>query len=226
MTVSMDQPAPPLTPSTATPPVVQSQLAAPHALPRRRGLPKIQEAGLLVVILVLVTVLGIYGYYDAAPRRPNTFLNYENLIDGIATPMSYYAIMAVGVTIVIITGGIDISVGSALALAALGSAAVLQNFPRDAAAWKVLPVAFALPLGIGLLVGTLNGALVVGLRMHPFIVTLGTLSIFRGIANVSTRGITLPSGRRVLPDAFTNLMRVEVLGLQVMPLIIMLVCVA
>ena len=190
-------------------------------------MPRLQEAGLLVVIIVLSVILSIYGYYDAAPGRPNTFLNYENLIDGIATPMSYYAIMAVGVTIVIITGGIDISVGSAMALAALGAAAVLQEFPKDAPAMQVLPVAFAVPLGIGLLVGTLNGALVVGLRMHPFIVTLGTLSIFRGIANVTTRGITLPSGRRVLPDAFTtNFMRIEFLGLEIMPLVIMLACVA
>src|SRR5687767_11847326 len=96
----------------------------------RGGMPRLQEAGLVVVILVLGAVLSLYGYYDAAPGRPNTFLNYENLIDGIATPMSYYAIMAIGVTIVIITGGIDISVGSAMALAALGSAAVLQNFDR------------------------------------------------------------------------------------------------
>jgi ribose/xylose/arabinose/galactoside ABC-type transport system permease subunit len=212
--------APPLT--YATPQGGDAQRAGPA----RGGMPRLQEAGLVVVIIVLGAVLSIYGYYDAAPGRPNTFLNYENLIDGIATPMSYYAIMAIGVTIVIITSGIDISVGSAMALAALGSAAVLQNFDRATPAIIVLPVAFALPLGIGLLAGLLNGALVVGLRVHPFIITLGTLSIYRGIANVSTRGITLPSGRGVLPDAFTSFMRAEILGLQVMPLAIMLACVA
>lgn len=190
------------------------------------GVPRLQEAGLVVVIVVLAVVLSVYGYYDAAPGRPNTFLNYENLIDGVATPMSYYAIMAVGVTIVIVTGGIDISVGSTMALAALAAAAVLQTFAPDAPALLVLPVAIAVPLGVGLLAGVINGALVVALRMHPFIVTLGTLSIFRGIANVSTRGITLPSGRGVLPDVFVNVMRIEIFGLQVMPLIIMLACVA
>jgi ribose/xylose/arabinose/galactoside ABC-type transport system permease subunit len=194
---------------------------------RRLGLPRMQELGLVVVIIVLGAILSIYGWYDAAPGKPNTFLNFDNLIDGIATPMSYYAIMAVGVTIVIITAGIDISPGSGMALAALGSAAVLQQFPPDAPAWKVLPVAFAVPMGIGLLAGQFNGFLVVVLRMHPFIVTLGTLSIYRGIANVTTRGITLPSGRRILPHAFTDhFMRVEFHGLQVMPLIIMLACVA
>ena len=81
----------------------------------------------MVVVLLLGGILAIYGWQDAAPGRPNTFLNFDNLIDGIATPMSYYAIMAIGVTIVIITGGIDISVGSIMALAALGGAAALQN---------------------------------------------------------------------------------------------------
>jgi len=192
----------------------------------RGGMPRLQEAGLVVVIIVLGAILSIYGYYDAAPGRPNTFLNYENLIDGIATPMSYYAIMAIGVTIVIITAGIDISVGSAMALAALAAAAVLQNLDRATPPWIALPVAFGVPMGVGLLAGVFNGALVVGLRMHPFIVTLGTLSIYRGIANVTTRGITLPRAGRQLPDAFGEFMRIEVLALQVMPLLIMLACVA
>src|SRR5438067_2478084 len=115
----------------------------------------VQEIGLALVVLLLGTILAIHGWHDAAPGRPNTFLNFDNLIDGIATPMSYYAIMAIGLTIVIITGGIDISVGSMLALSALGSAAVLQQFDPHAPAWKVLPVAFAVPLGVGLLAGLL-----------------------------------------------------------------------
>ena len=183
-----------------------------------------QELGLVVVILVLGAILSIYGYYDARPGQPNTFLNFDNLIDGIATPMSYYAIMAVGVTIVIITSGIDISVGSIMALAALGSAAVLQGFAPDAPMWQVLPMAAVVPLGIGLLAGLLNGALVVWLRMHPFIVTLGTLSIFRGIANVATPIKTLPGPGKVLPGAFTgDFMRLEIGGLQFMPMVIMLI---
>src|SRR4249919_373115 len=93
-----------------------------------------QELGLIVVVLVLGGILALYGWQDATDGRPNTFLNFDNLIDGIATPMSYYAIMAVGVTIVIITGGIDISVGSIMALAALGGAAALQNLAPESSA--------------------------------------------------------------------------------------------
>ncbi len=196
----------------------------PSPAPARRSLA--QEMGLVLVVLALGAILAAYGWHDALPGRPNTFLGVDNLIDGVATPMSYYAIMAVGLTLVIITGGIDISVGSIMALSALGGAAALQGFPTDAPAWQVLPVAFAVPLGIGLLCGLANGALVVGLRLHPFIVTLGTMSVFRGLANVLPEQKTLPAAGRRLPEAFTtDFMRLEFADLQLMPLIIMLGCV-
>lgn len=185
-----------------------------------------QEFGLALVVLVIGTILAVYGWNEAAPGRPNTFLNFDNFIDGIATPMSYYAIMAVGVTIVIITGGIDISVGSVMALSALGAAAAMQNLPADASAMQVLPVAICVPLGIGLLCGLINGGLIVGLNLHPFIVTLGTMSIFRGLANVLPAEKTLPSAGRQLPAAFTtDFMRIELFGIQPMPLVIMLLCI-
>jgi ribose/xylose/arabinose/galactoside ABC-type transport system permease subunit len=60
--------------------------------------------------------------------------------------------MAVGVTCVIIAGGIDISVGSIFALSALGTAYVLQNFAEEASAWKTIPTAAAIACGIGLAV--------------------------------------------------------------------------
>jgi ribose/xylose/arabinose/galactoside ABC-type transport system permease subunit len=182
---------------------------------------------LVVVVLILGSILAIYGWRDAAPVRPNTFLSFDNLIDGIATPMSYYAIMAVGVTIVIITGGIDISVGSVMALAALGGAAALQTLPADASAAVVLPIGILVPMAIGLVCGLINGGLVTSLNLHPFIVTLGTMSIFRGLANVLPEQKTLPAAGKQLPTAFTSeFMRIEMFGLQPMPLIIMLICVA
>ncbi|MEY4918318.1 MAG: Ribose transport system permease protein RbsC [Verrucomicrobiota bacterium] len=193
--------------------------------PRRR-FPAAQELGLTLVVLLLGVILGAYGWHDAAPGRPNTFLNFDNLVDGVATPMSYYAIMAIGLTFVIITGGIDISVGAVMALAALGTAAALQNLPTDASAMQVLPIAILVPMAIGLLCGVINGALVVWLNLHPFIVTLGTMSIFRGLANVLPAEKTLPAAGKHLPAAFTtHFMRIEVFGLQPMPLVIMLLCV-
>lgn len=201
--------------------------ATPSAKPNRSRFPAAQEIGLALVVVLLGVILSGYGWHDAAPGRPNTFLNFDNLVDGVATPMSYYAIMAIGLTIVIITGGIDISVGAVMALAALGTAAALQNLPADASALQVLPIAILVPMAIGLLCGLINGALVVWLNLHPFIVTLGTMSIFRGLANVLPAEKTLPAAGKRLPAAFTtDFMRVEVFGLQPMPLIIMLVCVA
>src|SRR5579862_6630269 len=126
--------------------------SAPAATPPSR-MSVVQELGLALVVILLGTVLSVYGWHDAAPGRPNTFLNFDNLIDGIATPMSYYAIMAIGLTVVIITGGIDISVGSVMALSALGAAAALQTLPADAPAAEVLTIAILVPLAIGLVCG-------------------------------------------------------------------------
>lgn len=200
-------------------------------------LPRLQERGLLVVIVLLGLVLT----FAADPivvqgRTVNNFLRLDNLIPNVATPMSWMAIMAVGVTLVVVSGGIDISVGSIFGLSALGAAAVLQQLPENASAWVALPLAMTVPMLIGLACGLINGALVVALRMHPFIVTLGTLSIFRGIALISVPAKSLPSGDLTLPEAFTTqfmswkwmLARSDAppLLLQPVPMIIMLLCVA
>ena len=151
-------------------------------------LPRMQELGLLIVIVILGAILALHGAYEARDSGGhNRFLDLDNLVGQIATYMAFYAIMAVGVTCVIIAGGIDISVGSIYALSALGLAGVLQNVDSDASAWKVLPLALLVGPGIGLICGLINGALVTGLQLHPFIVTLGTMSVFRGIANVAVR---------------------------------------
>src|SRR5205823_8979864 len=116
---------------SASIPAAPEPIAQPSSSSR---LSVVQEIGLALVVVLLGAILSIYGWHDAAPGKPNTFLNFDNLIDGIATPMSYYAIMAIGVTIVIITGGIDISVGSIMALSALVGAAALQALPENASA--------------------------------------------------------------------------------------------
>ncbi len=204
--------------------------------PRRRRA-HLQEIGLVGIVVFMWIVLSIFGYLNAPPGRPNIFLNPDNLIDGIATPMSFYAIMAIGMTLVVISGGIDISVGSTMALSGLAAAAVLQAFPLDAPAWKILPLAMIVAPGVGLLCGLVNGALVVGLRLHPFIVTLGTFSIIRGVATVAPPAATLPTAGKRLPLSFTDhFMRFRLHDIlptpaalediRPMPLIIMLVVVA
>jgi ribose/xylose/arabinose/galactoside ABC-type transport system permease subunit len=194
-----------------------------------------QEAGLLVVILLLGLLLTFAGgSITIGGANVNNFLRAPNLLGGVATPMSVYAIMAVGVTCVIIAGGIDISVGSIFALSALATAYVLQNFAEDASAWKTIPTATAIACGVGLVCGLINGLLVVGLRMHPFIVTLGTMSIFRGIGNVWITVKTLPAPGKTLPISFTDdFMMYEMpgkwigglAGLQPAPILVALACV-
>ncbi len=197
---------------------------------------RIPEGGLLVVIVLIGTLLTFAA--DPITVRGqvvNNFFRLDNLIPNVATPMSWMAIMAVGVTIVIVGGGIDISVGSIFGLAALGSAAVLQTIPEQASPLVVLPIALGVPILIGVLCGLINGLLVVGLRMHPFIVTLGTLSIFRGLALISVPTKSLPSGDATLPLAFTeNFMSWQVvlpqggatsIMLQPVPLVVMVLCV-
>ena len=188
----------------------------------------------------LFLLLGLVLTFAAEPitvhgTTVNNFFRLDNIIPNVATPMSWMAIMAIGVTLVIVAGGIDISVGSIFGLAALATAAVLQNFPENASPVGRVAVAMIVPLGIGLLCGLVNGALVVGLRMHPFIVTLGTLSVFRGIALISVPSKSLPYGDKTLPEAFTShfmswqitMQRGDAppLLLQPMPMIIMFLCV-
>ena len=191
----------------------------------RRRLPRLQEISLLGIIILLVIFLSFFGWRDAMPGRPNLFLNPDNLVDGIATPMSVYAIMAVGATCVIISGGIDISVGSIFALSGLASAAVLQQLPADSSGWIVIPLAVAIPMIAGAICGLFNGLLVVALRIHPFIVTLGTMVIFRGIANVSVSEKILPDSRHQLPLVFSQFMRFQIAGEKLMPMFVMIACV-
>ncbi len=198
---------------------------------------RLQEAGLLLVIFLLGALLTFGADPIVINDQPlNNFLRLDNLIPNVATQMSWIAVMAVGVTLVIAAGGIDISVGSIYGLSALATAAVLQTLPEYAPAWQVLPLGVLTPLAVGLLCGLLNGALVVGLRMHPFIVTLGTLSIIRGVALISVPAKSLPSGDHTLPVAFTKhfiaqQLLIERVGLpplllQPAPMIVMLLWVA
>jgi len=156
-----------------------------------------QQAGLVAIVILLGAVLTAFAgsHVDRLTGLPvNNFLNSHTLIQ-IGTDASFFAIMAVGATIVIISGGIDLSVGSIYALAGVAMAMVLRTAaPESAPATFVLGLAVA--VGVGLVCGALNGLMVVGLRVHPFIITLGTMWILRGIAFVSSNAesILVPRG--------------------------------
>jgi len=176
------------------------------------------ETGLIGVVLLLVVVLSIFGgSLDIRDRTTgrvttvNRFLRPDNL-DKLAKNTSFFAIMAIGVTFVIITGGIDLSVGSTYCLAAVCGAMFFNYFGptgsgAGAPAAVIVPAGILLCLAVGLLCGLLNGAMVVLLRVHPFIITLGTMAVYRGIAFVMTKAQAYTS----FPGAFTDgLIRYEV----------------
>ena len=151
-----------------------------------------QETGLvLVVALLSVALVALAGSH--VDRRSgvlvNDFWNSYTLVQ-TATDASFFAIMAIGATVVIISGGIDLSVGSIYALSGVAMALALRHQAPDGGAATVL-LGLAVCLGTGLLCGLLNGLLVVVLRVHPFIVTLGTMWVLRGIAFVATKAESL-----------------------------------
>jgi ribose/xylose/arabinose/galactoside ABC-type transport system permease subunit len=178
---------------------------ATQLLPRRRR-GSLQELGLIGVILILGAGIALMApkVRDArSGEQVNSFLRSSNLLS-IGTAMAVCAVMAVGVTPVIVTAGIDISVGSVCALAALGTVAVLQQMRPDAPGIQTIPLGLAVGCGIGLACGLINGGLIVGLRMHPFIVTLATLSIIRGVATVSVPTKQLPDQDLQVPMSFAG----------------------
>jgi ribose/xylose/arabinose/galactoside ABC-type transport system permease subunit len=182
------------------------------------GRRRFKETGLLGVVVALGLLLSVFGgsmqVRDRGTdqtRTVNKFLRADNL-DKLAKNTSFFAIMAVGATLVIIAGGIDLSVGSMYCLAAVCGAMFLQRFgPQGAGAgaspgW-VVPAAIVLCLGVGALCGLLNGLGVVLLRVHPFVITLGTMAIYRGVAFVMTKAQAYTH----FPAAFTDgLIRYEV----------------
>src|SRR6476659_1618880 len=147
-----------------------------------------QEIGLVIVLAVVTLALTLLA--GSHPDRLtgatiNNFWNSYTLIQ-TATDASFFAIMAIGATMVIISGGIDLSVGSIYALSGVSMALFLRAAgPMGGASTALLGLIVC--VGVGLACGILNGALVVGLRVHPFIITLGTMWVLRGIAFVATK---------------------------------------
>lgn len=127
-----------------------------------------------------------------------TFLSRNNLA-GLARNFSWLAIVALGQSLVIIIGGIDLSVGATMALAGLVAAQGMQG-------GLPLPLAILLGLLVGALMGWINGTLVARIRLPAFIATLGTMSIARGGAFGLTQGWSITN----LPERFLRLGQADI----------------
>jgi ribose transport system permease protein len=152
----------------------------------------VQQIGLVMVILALCAVLTRFSgtHTDrTSGQLVSNFLN-PNSLTQIFTETSFIGIMAVGVSLVMLSGGIDLSVGSIYALAGVSAGMLMRQFGLDS------PVlALGISLAVGLLCGLLNGLMVANLHVHPFIITLGAMWVYRGVAFVASKAesILLPA---------------------------------
>jgi ribose transport system permease protein len=204
---------------------------------------KFPEGGLILAIIVLGLLLAVFGgsvsrpkfQYNAQGKQErvfetgpngqkvpgfesvNKFFNPQTLIQ-IAKDTSFFAIMAVGMTFVIITGGIDLSVGAIYAIASVCGALVLSQYGASGGMGAVL-VGILVTVVVGIVGGLLNGSMIVGFGVHPFIITLGTMAIYRGIAFVQTNGQSIGG----FPEEFRSFVRQELNGLIWVPLVVMLI---
>ena len=114
-------------------------------------------------------------------RWPN-FLKASNLI-GVANQTAVYAVIAIGMTMVIITGGIDLSVGSVVALASVTATIIIRDHGGGVSASPTtVALAFSIAILVAAVAGAFNGIMVTTFQLPPFIVTLATMLIARGLA--------------------------------------------
>lgn len=158
----------------------------------------LQRQGALLALLVLIVFAGL---------RYDNFLSTGN-IASVLRYNSMFGLIALGMTFVIITGGIDLSVGSVVAFASVTAALVSSNGPI---------VGIFIPVLVGALVGLVNGIVIAKLRILPFITTLATLLAARGLAlsfaNKKAVSVSQDSG-------FTAIGQGDLLGIPVPALIL------
>ncbi|MEN5015032.1 ABC transporter permease [Erwinia sp. Eh17-17] len=161
----------------------------------------LRDAGTLIGLLIIVVTFSFLS---------PVFWTLPNLLN-ILQQSSINAIIALGMTLVIISGGIDLSVGPTAALSAvLGATLMVAGVP--------VPLAVMATLGVGALCGVFSGTLVAYAGLQPFIVTLGGLSLFRALALIFTNGNPVFG----IPMEFRNLVNSTVFGVPT-PIIVVVV---
>ena len=152
----------------------------------------------------------------------NAFLNTEKLVL-IVKDASFIAIMAVGMTGVIILAGIDLSVGSIYGLAGIVGAMVLTKMPADMSWALAVPIGLLVCIAVGGACGFANGAMSVGLRVHPFVITLGMMAALRGLTLVLPSELFETQSISGFPESFTKgFFKAEILGVEPVPALFML----
>jgi ribose/xylose/arabinose/galactoside ABC-type transport system permease subunit len=175
--------------------VFTNALPGSHATSRGRLVSAIQRQGALIALLILI-VLGVVRYGP-------TFYSSYNIFDAFLNNNTYYALTALGMTFVIISGGIDLSVGSVAVLAAVVAARLSVYGPGPALAGAI---------AIGLVAGLINGTLIARFALQPFVVTLAMLLAARGAA------LTLSNNAPVMVDFAKGFPQLGTIHLGPLPL--------
>jgi len=197
--------------ATAPPPapadVAQSEEEPTGRLAR---LSRLQALQIIIVLAVIVVIFSV--------MRPSSFLTTFN-IRGIVQNTSILAVLGVGMTFVIITGGIDLSVGSVLVFS--GVVADKAMAALGGQGWGAALIGALVAIGCGLAWGMFNGVLISRAKVPPLIVTLGSLGMALGIAEVITGGVDLRDVPTVMVNAvgFGNIFW-EIPGLAVIAAVI------
>lgn len=146
-----------------------------------------RDLGVVAALFVLVLIFSLIN---------PIYISVGNLVD-IVDQSTINGLLALGITFVIITGGIDLSVGSVMAIVIVSIGKILT----EAGVPSFIGAILGIILGFGL--GAVNGLMVTRLRLQPFIATLSTMSIYRGVAYIITKGwpvLDIPSQFRSLLD--------------------------
>ncbi len=160
-------------------------------------------------LLPFLTLIALFVILSIA--SPN-FLTYTNLTS-VVRQTAVINIMALGMTMIIISGGIDLSVGSILALSGLLGTMTMEK--------QGIPMGMVVGLITGMACGLCNGAMITSLRINPFIVTLGTMGIYRGMSLIISKGLPVHD----IPKSFDYLSEGAVQRIPFV-LLILLVCAA
>lgn len=150
-----------------------------------------------VIALTLVTLLFVVLDQQYGKGSFATYNSFRSILNSSAI----VAVPAIGMTILIISGGIDLSVGTALTLCGTVLAIALKK------EWDPV-ICVACCISAGAICGLVNGVLVTTLRIAPFVVTLGTMSIFLGLGSIISNELTIEPKRSLIPgwlDVLTSL---------------------
>lgn len=165
--------------------------------------------GLLLFIVLISVIIQV--------RNPS-YLTLENMMD-LLTNTAILGILAVGMMIVLLTGGIDLSIGATLALAGMTASMAVSSMP------SLNPVVCILiGIGVGLVAGVVNGFLVSKCKILPIIATLGMMNIFRGLTFIVSGGKWISAYQ--MPESFKAIGTTKIFGINILIIMAVIIFVA